>query len=103
MRNNTCLLYGATKAGLRSYTKSLRVQLQKTSIKVFELIAPGAKTPLNDKFMREDGFNAKMLMDPGKLVDVAIKGLKADKYEIYPGLAKVLLVMSKLAPKLIFN
>ena len=28
-------IYGATKAGLRSYTKSLRVQLKNTNIKVF--------------------------------------------------------------------
>jgi len=37
-------IYGATKSGLRSYTKSLRVQLKNTSVKVFELIAPGAST-----------------------------------------------------------
>ncbi len=33
-------IYGATKSGLRSYTKSLRVQLKNTNIKVFELVAP---------------------------------------------------------------
>lgn len=44
-----------------------------------------------------------MLMEPGKLIDIAIKGLMADKYEIYPGLAKVLLIMSRLAPNLVFN
>ena len=43
-------VYGATKSGLRSYTKSLRVQLKKTGIKVFELIAPAVNTPLNDQF-----------------------------------------------------
>ncbi len=39
-------IYGATKSGLRSYTKSLRVQLRNTNIKVFELIAPGAKNTI---------------------------------------------------------
>ncbi len=38
-------IYGATKSGLRSYTQSLRVQLKKTNIKVFELLPPGANTP----------------------------------------------------------
>jgi len=91
-------VYGATKSGLRSYTKSLRVQLKNTGIKVFELIAPGAKTPLNDKFAGLNDFDDKILMDPVKLIDVAIKGLQNDTYEIYPGIAKVFRIMSRLAP-----
>lgn len=91
-------VYGATKSGLRSYTQSLRVQLKGMGIKVFELAAPGATTPLNDKFMGTGGFNPKMLMEPGKLIDRAIRGLQRDRYEIYPGLAKVLRIMGRLAP-----
>lgn len=89
-------VYGGTKAGLRSYTKSLRVQLKNTSIKVFELIPPAAKTPLNDKFAND--VDTKSLMDTSKLVAIAIKGLEKDKLEIYPGLANVLRIMSRLAP-----
>lgn len=96
-------IYGATKSGLRSYTKSLRVQLKNTNIKVFELIAPGSKTPLNDQFANLDGFDEKMLMDPGKLIDEAIKGLQNNKLEIYPGMARVLLIMSRLAPAFILK
>ena len=96
-------IYGATKAGLRSYTKSLRVQLKHTGIKVFELVAPGAKTSLNDKFINEDGFDPKILMDPIKLIDTAIKGLQKDKPEIYPGLAKMLYLMSRFAPAFILK
>lgn len=96
-------VYGATKSGLRSYTKSLRVQLKNTSIKVFELVAPASSTPLSDKFKNDEGYNPKMIMPPDKLIDVAIKALQNDKLEIYPGLARVLLVMSRLAPKVIFN
>jgi uncharacterized oxidoreductase len=94
-------VYGATKSGLRSYTKSLRVQLKKTSIKVFELVAPGAKTALNDKFSSD--VDHKTLMDVNKLIAVAIRGLEKDKYEIYPGTAAVIKVMSRLAPTLIFK
>ena len=90
-------IYGATKSGLRSYTKSLRVQLKNTNIKVFELIAPAAKTPLNDEFRNLDGYDVKQ-MDPAQLIDVAIKGLEKDKYEIYPGIARILYFMSRLAP-----
>jgi len=91
-------IYGATKAGLRSYTKSLRVQLKNTKIKVFELVAPAAKTPLLDDFAGMDGFDPKQLMAPEKIIDAAIKGLENDKYEVYPGVARILLIMSRIAP-----
>jgi uncharacterized oxidoreductase len=92
-------VYGASKSGLRSYTQSLRVQLKNTNVKVFELVAPGATTPLNDKFRNDEGFNEKMLMAPDKLIDEAIKGMKNDAFEIFPGLAKVIRFLSRLAPK----
>lgn len=92
-------IYSASKAGLRSYTQALRVQLKNTGIKVIELVAPGSSTPLNDKFMNEDGFNPKALMAPGKIVDTAIRGMKNDKDEVYPGLAAVMRVLSRIAPK----
>ena len=94
-------IYGATKSGLRSYTKSLRAQLKKTNIKVFELVAPAANTPLNDKFIGV--IDAKSSMKVDKLVAVAIKGIQNDKLEIYPGLATVIKIMSRVAPGLIFN
>jgi uncharacterized oxidoreductase len=62
------------------------------------LVAPGAKTPLNDKLERIDGFDIKMLMAPEKIVDAAIRGLKDHRSEVYPGLARMLLIMSRLAP-----
>jgi len=94
-------IYGATKSGLRSYTQSLRAQLKHTPIKVFELVAPGAKTPLNDKFAGD--VDAKMLMEPDKLIAVGIKGIQKDKLTIYPGLARVIRIMSRLAPGLLLN
>jgi uncharacterized oxidoreductase len=94
-------IYGATKSGLRSYTKSLRIQLKNTSIKVFELVAPGAKTPLNDKF--EDDVDSKSLMEVDKLVKFTIKGLEKDEFEIYPGLASVIKIMSRLAPNFLLK
>ncbi|WP_091152707.1 SDR family oxidoreductase [Mucilaginibacter pineti] len=90
-------IYGATKAGLRAYTQALRIQLKHTGIKVFELVAPGAKTPLNDKFAGD--VDSKMLMEPDKLVTEAISGMMNDKWEIFPGIAKVIRVMSRIAPK----
>lgn len=93
-------VYSASKAGLRSYTQALRVQLKKTNIRVMELVAPGSTTALNDKFINEDGFNPKALMAPDKIVAAAIKGMQQDKEEVYPGLAKIMRIISRVAPKL---
>jgi uncharacterized oxidoreductase len=94
-------IYGATKSGLRSYTKSLRVQLKKTNIKVFELVAPAAKTPLNDKFQGD--VDPKSLMEVDKLVAIALKGLENDKLDIYPGLANVIRIVSRVAPNFLLT
>jgi uncharacterized oxidoreductase len=94
-------IYGATKSGLRSYTKSLRLQLKRTNIKVFELIAPGAKTPLNDKFAGD--VDDKMLMEPDKLISDAMNGLSKDHFEIYPGLSRIIKFMSRIAPALLLK
>ncbi|PZR30078.1 MAG: short-chain dehydrogenase [Citrobacter freundii] len=91
-------VYSASKSGLRSYTQALRVQLKNTRIKVFELVAPGSNTPLNDKFMNEDGFNAKLLMPAEKIISSAIRGMQKDNYEIYPGLAKMMRILTRVAP-----
>jgi uncharacterized oxidoreductase len=94
-------IYSATKSGLRAYTRALRMQIKKDNIKVFELVAPGANTPLNDKFLGD--VDAGMFMQPNKLVAVAIKGLQKDKFEIFPGIARVIKLMSRLAPGLLFK
>lgn len=94
-------IYGATKSGLRAYTQALRVQLKKTNVKVVELVAPGAKTPLNDKF--EGDVDSRMMMEPDKLIAVAIKGMMKDKLEILPGIAGILKYLSRIAPNFIFN
>ena len=94
-------IYSATKAGLRAYTRALRVQLKHTGIKVFELVAPGAKTPLNDKFAGD--VDSRMLMAPDKLVATAVKGLMNNRYEILPGIAVLLKIFSRLAPGFIFR
>ena len=96
-------VYGATKSGLHSYTQSLRVQLKHSNIKVFELMAPAANTPLNDAFADVDGFNLKDAIEPDKIIDAAITGLQKDHYEIVPGMARVIKTMSRLAPALLLK
>ncbi|UOG73432.1 SDR family NAD(P)-dependent oxidoreductase [Hymenobacter tibetensis] len=94
-------VYGATKSGLRSYTQSLRVQLKNTSIKVFELVAPGSPTPLNDKFKELDGFSSSGMLAPEKIVAAAIKAMQQDKWEIYPGLLRAIRFVIRLAPQFV--
>ncbi|AMR29397.1 short-chain dehydrogenase [Hymenobacter psoromatis] len=94
-------VYGATKAGLRSYTKALRVQLQNTRVQVVELIAPGAKTPLNDSFAGD--VQEKDLMDPRPLIAQTLRAMQQDKSEVYPGIATALRYLSRLAPGLLLK
>ena len=94
-------VYGATKAGLRSYTQSLRVQLQATNVKVFELVAPSAKTPLFDQFrpdMAGSGIKESDLMAPDQVVAQAIQSMQRNAWEVFPGMATALRYLSRLAP-----
>jgi uncharacterized oxidoreductase len=95
-------IYGATKAGIHSYTQSLRVQLKNTKIKVFELAPPATKTPLQDGFDAADTKGTPM-MDVKKLAQHAIRGLKKDRLEITPGLSNVLKLMSRIAPSIMMK
>jgi uncharacterized oxidoreductase len=94
-------VYSAAKAGVHAFTRALRVQLKNTNVKVFELAPPVVDTPLNDVF-KEDLGGAK-LMDVAALGASAIDGLRNDRYEIRPGLANVMKIMSRVAPELILR
>jgi uncharacterized oxidoreductase len=97
-------IYCATKAGLHSFTQSLRAQLKNTRIKVFELAPPATQTPLltMEGFTPEDMKGAQ-IMDLHKMVAVAIDGLKNDRLEIRPGQSNILKLMSRIAPQFILN
>jgi len=90
-------VYSATKAGLHAYTQALRIQLKNTRIKVFEIAPPGTDTPLQDDFA--DVPDNGPMMSVNKLVRAAIRQLQKDRYEIRPGLANILKLISRIAPK----
>lgn len=90
-------IYCATKAGIHSFTQSLRVQLKDTKIEVFELAPPSTDTGLQGAFDPAD-IKGIPMMDVNKLAKQTIKGMQVNRPEILPGLSKVLRLMSRVAP-----
>lgn len=91
-------IYSATKAGLHSYTMSLRVQLRKTHVKVFEIAPPTTQTEMIKGF--GDGqLKGARVMESGELVKVCLSKIDDGQEEICPGQAGQLKFMSRLAPQ----
>jgi len=91
-------VYCATKAAIHSFTQSLRVQLDGSSVTVIELAPPAVETPL---FRGEfaDEMKDQKGMDVEILANRAISGIEAGRLEIRPGLSNVLKAMSRIAPQ----
>ena len=85
--------YCAAKAGVHSFTLSLRVQLKGT---------PLTQTSLFREVHVEKVKGIRM-MDVSKMVGKAIQGLERDHFEVRPGLSNVLKLMSRVAPEVILN
>src|SRR6266404_67005 len=99
---NISPVYCATKAGLHSFTESLRVQLKNTKVKVFELAPPATQTELLGAFNSED-MKGVSIMKVEDMVRVAVKGMQTDRFEIRPGQANQLKMMSRVAPGFILK
>jgi uncharacterized oxidoreductase len=95
-------VYCATKAGLHSFTLSLRVQLKNTRVKVFELAPPATQTDLLGSFDADD-MKGTSIMGVVEMVQRAIKGFESDEMEIRPGQSNTLKLMSRIAPQFILN
>ncbi|MHB8420789.1 MAG: SDR family oxidoreductase [Myxococcales bacterium] len=94
-------IYCATKAGLNSYTRSLRVQLKNTQIQVFELAPPATETNLFD--VKSSEMRGVQFMKVDALVRHFLKGLEKDQLEIRPGQSNTLKLMSRVAPEFILG
>jgi uncharacterized oxidoreductase len=101
MSYSSAPIYSATKAGVRAYTQALRLQLEDTSVKVFEMIPPGVNTNLQKDWSVAP--NPSMMMSADKMVNIAIKGLLNDKKELKPFLISVIKVASKIVPNFLLR
>lgn len=94
-------IYSATKAGVRAYTHALRMQLEDTNVKVFEMIPPGVKTKLQDDWIKQP--NESMMMNADDMVKVAIDGMLKDKKELKPFLIRIIKFASRVMPNVLLN
>ncbi|MBC7920240.1 MAG: SDR family NAD(P)-dependent oxidoreductase [Ferruginibacter sp.] len=95
-------VYSATKAGLHSFSISLRQQLNGTPVKVFEIIPPIVDTDL-DRGARDKRGQQDKGIQPEMVSKEAIKGMAKDTYEIPVGMVKVLRIGSRIAPNFFLN
>jgi uncharacterized oxidoreductase len=78
------------------------VQLKSTKVKVFDLAPPATQTGLLGDFNFED-MKGVSIMKVDDMVKVAVKGIQTDRFEIRPGQANQLKIMSRVAPGFILK
>ncbi|WP_341936832.1 SDR family NAD(P)-dependent oxidoreductase [Marinimicrobium sp. C2-29] len=86
-------VYCATKAGLLSFTRSFRYQLETTSIKAHAAILPLVETPMTEG-------RGKGKISARRAVSEIIKGVEKGKDDIYVGKTKWMPTLSRISPTL---
>lgn len=90
--------YCASKAGLHSFTKSLRYQLKNTNIQVIEVFPPA----VNTEMAKHLGDSAKFrILTPEYVSAQIIKGLNKNKKEIRIGITKLFYWLYRFFPELV--
>jgi uncharacterized oxidoreductase len=82
-------IYCATKAAMHSFSLSLRHQLSKTSVKVFEIAPPTVDTDL-DKGRRDTREGGRSGIKPEEFAVKALEAMRKDTYEAAIGFAESL-------------
>jgi len=95
-------VYCATKAGLHSFSITLRHQLRDTGIRVYELIPPMVDTEL-DQGTRDRREQENRGIPPEDVASAALKGIKNDEFEMPIGLAQKLWQGARSDPEKVFN
>lgn len=92
-------VYSGTKALIHHAAQCLRHQFKPLGIKVFELLPPVTDTPMAAD-MNAAAFKKS---PPEGVVNDLIKAMRAGRYEVPSGQSKQLRLMSRLAPRFLFN
>jgi len=87
-------VYSASKAGLASLTRSLRVQLQRDEIHLVEAVPP-----LVDTGMTAGRGSGKI--SPETMAEAIFKGVRDQKRIVAPGLSRRVLLLNRLLPELV--
>lgn len=87
-------MYSATKTALHSFTKSMRWQLEKDGVRVFEVMPPVVRTAMT-AFQKQ----SNAMLTPEQLATEFWDGLKADKFEMHIGNIKLLHLLRRIAPE----
>lgn len=87
-------VYCATKAGLHAFSLSLREQLVRLGVQVFEIVPPAVDTDLNPQGRAQRG-NFRAGLDAEEFVSAVMKGLQEDVAEIGYGMTAHLLKASR--------
>ena len=95
-------VYSGTKSALHFWTLGIRPQLKPHGIKVIELLPPVVDTPLAHGADIAEDDNLKP-MPTEKLANLFWNGYIKGREEITPGISTALKIMSRIAPKIIFN
>jgi uncharacterized oxidoreductase len=89
-------VYSASKAGVRAYTRALRLQLEGSPVKVFEVIPPSVGTNLQKEW--GIAMDTSMDMPVEKMASVIVKALEKNTFEIKPMMTQILMKVNGLLP-----
>jgi uncharacterized oxidoreductase len=97
-------VYNATKAAIHSYSVSIRQQLRRSSIKVFEVLPAAIDTQMATDMEKIVGMgNSDKKMAPEKLAGLIVSGIRNNNLEIRPGMANMLYYIHRFFPTLAQN
>ena len=99
--------YCATKAAVNTYIEILQNEIRDSGVNVHLVCPPAVNTPLIDQSLQTDAAGSMKeakesgrLADPEKIVDAIDKGVAKNRDIIYPGEARILMLVHTLFPKL---
>jgi uncharacterized oxidoreductase len=96
-------VYCATKAGMHSFTVSLRMQLRRTNVAVFEVAPPITGTHLFGDDADLGKLGLPKPMEPRAVAEAVLSGIGEDRREICPGTSNALRILSRIAPSVVLR